>query len=661
MRSLTSPALSGVLLFATGAVSSAQTFNYRAGGNPFGITFFGSRGWVAEDGGRIRYTDDGGDTWIQADVDDSVRGQLRGIQFVSSLEGFCVGDGGVLLKSTDGGESWDWDPQSTIKEPFPVSGGLPATLHQVYFHDVNDGWVMGDNMVLYHTTNGGAVSPDDWTRVQPLMAHNGDIYDIAFPDPLSPNLFVLALDYGILDWTDDGGVSWEQFVFDPCEQGVCPVPGGDDCNLEIWSVDFYDELHGFAVGGVNTNNGYILRTTDGGLSWTNENCMEFGCALPPCEPVPTFYGNVATGTGTALTVGYASSVMRRTELQGPDGICGCEPEDVGWEQTNVPEQFSNPPGNWIALAGADTAFATAHYGRLRKITNGGTTIVEKGSTAWNRIEGGRFVSTSTGFLVGQDRVILKTTDGGDTLTIVDDPVANPGQPNYLNAVDVSGSVVVAVGDGGIIRRSGNNGNAGTWTAGTGQRNVAFHGVRFKPNGQVVAVGNSGVIDRSIDGGQTWSALATLSVDLYDIHFISNSNGIVVGANKYAATTTNGGGSWTPVSFDDSATPTLRAVTGGGGPVTAVGDNGSVYRLFEGVFKVQTLGAAATNLQLTDVALVPGTDDICVTGDQGLVLYYDGSGWSAPKSYMGGKLVSVDMFSANSGIITGFQTGILSVE
>ena len=191
MRVHASLALPGVILAATAAASpqnypSTPSFTYRAGGEPFGITFFGEeaawRGWVAEDGGRIRYSDDG-DEWIQAVVAGSVRGQLRGIQFIDDSVGFCVGDGGALLKTTNGGLNWTL--LDTIFEPVAAE---TATLHQVYFHDEDDGWVMGDDLVLYHTTDGG----DNWVEVTPQTPHNADFYDIAFPDPANRDLFVVA-------------------------------------------------------------------------------------------------------------------------------------------------------------------------------------------------------------------------------------------------------------------------------------------------------------------------------------------------------------------------------------------------------------------------------------------------------------------------------------
>lgn len=97
------------LSIATPSTAAAQAkFHYRQGGQLEGVFFLNSqKGWTAEDGGRLRFSQDGGLTWAPAEVPDKVRGELRGVFMRSNLEGWAVGDGGVVLKTEDQeGDLW---------------------------------------------------------------------------------------------------------------------------------------------------------------------------------------------------------------------------------------------------------------------------------------------------------------------------------------------------------------------------------------------------------------------------------------------------------------------------------------------------------------------------------------------------------------------------
>src|SRR5699024_10076488 len=64
----------------------------------------GDRIVAAGERGHIIYSDDGGESWTQADVPVSVT--LTGLSFASDTEGWAVGHSGVVLHSDDAGETW---------------------------------------------------------------------------------------------------------------------------------------------------------------------------------------------------------------------------------------------------------------------------------------------------------------------------------------------------------------------------------------------------------------------------------------------------------------------------------------------------------------------------------------------------------------------------
>jgi len=56
----------------------------------------------------------------------------------------AVGEYGIILRTTNGGDSWS----SQII-------GTTNWLSSVHFVDINTGWAVGDSGSIYHTTNGG--------------------------------------------------------------------------------------------------------------------------------------------------------------------------------------------------------------------------------------------------------------------------------------------------------------------------------------------------------------------------------------------------------------------------------------------------------------------------------------------------------------------------
>ena len=97
--------------------------------------------------GIILKTTDGGTSWNTQITGTSY--QLYSVHFSDSNFGWAVGyDGntssGIILNTTDGGINWN-----------PTTVGADTVLYSVQFADLNNGWAVGDNGAILHTTNGG--------------------------------------------------------------------------------------------------------------------------------------------------------------------------------------------------------------------------------------------------------------------------------------------------------------------------------------------------------------------------------------------------------------------------------------------------------------------------------------------------------------------------
>lgn len=147
--------------------------------------------------GNINYSADGGNNWTRTDLATSmaavqyagngqffasgfgviyrstdygahftpldIRGDFfLGLSFPSESTGYAAGYERLILKTTDGGNSW----QKIMKGNAPFSAR--EHFRSIKFWDENNGFVCGDDGVMYQTTNGG----DSWKKVKQFTEVN---------------------------------------------------------------------------------------------------------------------------------------------------------------------------------------------------------------------------------------------------------------------------------------------------------------------------------------------------------------------------------------------------------------------------------------------------------------------------------------------------------
>ncbi|MBL4657067.1 MAG: hypothetical protein JKX73_03640 [Flavobacteriales bacterium] len=102
-------------------------------------------GWYfSNDGELIIKTNNGGLSWTTVHQYSSFSGRwLYGLHFPTTLIGYSVGKRGRILKTTNGGTTWNLTASGTIED-----------LKSVHFTHEDTGYVVGDNIIL-KTTNGG--------------------------------------------------------------------------------------------------------------------------------------------------------------------------------------------------------------------------------------------------------------------------------------------------------------------------------------------------------------------------------------------------------------------------------------------------------------------------------------------------------------------------
>jgi photosystem II stability/assembly factor-like uncharacterized protein len=182
--------------------------------------------------GVILRTEDAGDTWspLQDPLDSTH--WFWSVSFADDLHGAVVGNTGAVFTTDDGGLSWT-----------EQDSGVDVRLTGVCMVTPLAATVVGFQGTILKTMDGGAT----WNPQSSETSNN--LSGVAFTDEahgITVGSFTMLR-------TSDGGATWDP-VSRPME------------NAWLFDVSFTDALHGRAVGDFTT----ILRTEDGGLTWTLE-------------------------------------------------------------------------------------------------------------------------------------------------------------------------------------------------------------------------------------------------------------------------------------------------------------------------------------------------------------------------------------------------------
>lgn len=193
-------------------------------------------GWVCGSRGFLAKTSDAGNSWEYQGVDSITGGNwLRDVCVIDDKKAWCCGYKGTALRTNDGGNSWvNSGPEST------------AEFFQVKFFDSDNGLLCG-NGALYYTSNAGeswnpsSVDLDSAGAYNFISCHASDLNHIWLLDK-----------NGHIFTSDDHGHTF---------QHLAKI---DDSFFT--SLFFIDNQKGW----ISTQHGSIYHSTDGGINWDNE-------------------------------------------------------------------------------------------------------------------------------------------------------------------------------------------------------------------------------------------------------------------------------------------------------------------------------------------------------------------------------------------------------
>ena len=215
-----------------------------------------------------------------------------------------------------------------------------------------------------------------------------------------------------------------------------------------------------SVGLIVTDDGPVLRSTDGGATWAA----------------------VGTGADDLRDVDWAGDDV--VWVAGRDAN-GAVSTDGGLTWTLRPTGSADRT-EAISAVSATEAWVANRKGGIRHTTDGGVTWSPQASGTGEDMNDIQMLNASTGYIAASSNVILKTTNGGATWTNVSASGAEGDGLYFLNA-----STGWAVSDAGAIWFTADGG--ATWTLQPSGTSAAFNRVHFADAEHGWAVADGGVI------------------------------------------------------------------------------------------------------------------------------------------------------------------------
>ncbi|AYQ36608.1 YCF48-related protein [Runella sp. SP2] len=175
-------------------------------------------------------TVDGGQTWTAQNLPtNNFNDLLHNVYFINPLEGWIVGANGIILKTTDGGNNWIRKTSNTNYR-----------LINVHFLNSQQGCAVGENGIILTTSDGG----ESWVK------QKSNTTERFLSVQYTTSLTVWAAGDNLYK-TTNGGETW-------LKQSIEPVVVNS-----FKQIQFQDEYNGWILGSVDA-----FFTNDGGIKWS---------------------------------------------------------------------------------------------------------------------------------------------------------------------------------------------------------------------------------------------------------------------------------------------------------------------------------------------------------------------------------------------------------
>jgi photosystem II stability/assembly factor-like uncharacterized protein len=173
----------------------------------------------------VEYTKDGGYSWMRVD------GTMQSVHFPTPDRGYACGYYGVAYKTEDGGNNWK-----------PMNLNTPQYLNDIYFINRDTGYAVGGSKV-FRTLDGG----ETWSSV--TNPATSSLYSVHFTDY---NHGVAAGYRQTIMYTANAGQTWTI---------------SQNSNSTVYYLDI--KFPSSQIGFMCSSSGAVLKSVNGGATWTN--------------------------------------------------------------------------------------------------------------------------------------------------------------------------------------------------------------------------------------------------------------------------------------------------------------------------------------------------------------------------------------------------------
>jgi len=280
----------------------------------------------------------------------------------------------------------------------------------------------------------------------------------------------------------------------------------------LQSVFFLDSIHGWAVG--YDSLGTIIKTNDGGQNWSNIEYAKHDW------PMSVLFTDSLKGWivgGRTLSIYDDRGIILHTIDGG-----------LSWNEIEIPDEvfysvsFINDSIGWV---GGSSIYHT--------INGGGNWTIQKDTILMRELF---FISADTGWYVGDNGIIAKTTDGGNNWFLQESNTNN--RLWSVHFIDKLNGWIC--GDNGTILKTTDGGShwANKYIF---MDNTWFFSISATSENQCWATGRDGTIVHTSNGGTTWEFQDNPNSGwMESINFIDSLHGWICGEDGVILSTSNGG-------------------------------------------------------------------------------------------------------------------------
>ncbi len=244
----------------------------------------------------------------------------------------------------------------------------------------------------------------------------------------------------------------------------------------LYGVNFTDNNNGYVVGWGTSSGAVVLKTTDAGANWSSTTLANGAFVFS----VTSTNTNSIYAAG-CLNGGASGAVFKSSNAGG------------NWTYTSHPTTYGLYD---VEFADTQIGYACGWLGKIYKTTNGGTSWSTLNSGSSNVLRWMSVVDENNVFIVGgsnwnNPNLLYKTTNGSNWSYVA----SFAGVVGGVHFFDADTGVVA----GGISWEEKYSSNAGL-----------FQTIYFTDGGIGWACGNNGRVAKSVDFGETWIELDSVS-------------------------------------------------------------------------------------------------------------------------------------------------------